>query len=98
MYHQPFVLAGRPAKIGKIMRARVVAEEADLEDRKPNIARVELAVNDQRTRQKCRDDAEIARVVGHLVQDDPRLWGQGMQFRQERLGLGGQNSMPCGGD
>jgi hypothetical protein len=21
-----------------------------------------------------------------------------MQFRQERLGLGGQNSMPCGGD
>ena len=58
MCHQPFVLADRPAEISKIMRVRMIAEKADLEDRKPDIPWVAPAVDDTRTRQKRRDEAE----------------------------------------
>ena len=49
MTHQALVLADIPAQIGRIVGVWMVPEEAQLEDRQRDVARIALAQDDPRT-------------------------------------------------
>ena len=66
MRHQPFVFADCEAEVAEIVGVRMIAEEAELEDRQADVARIPSAMDEARARQQHSEEAEMARVTRHL--------------------------------